>query len=385
MYQETPLTGAGMPNKFLSLTYDDGPGENTLEIARFLFEHGVRATFFVVGKFAIQFDNVLKEVSEMGHLIANHTFEHPDMPYYLSRNGDVQSQIMRTDAVIGKYNKSTPVYFRSPYGKWSKEVADNLNSNIVATLNHIGPIHWDIAGIDCYYWRNNITVEEAVKRYLKDIREKDRGIIVMHDEIADMEFLRVNNKTLELTKQLIPKLKSEGYQFVRLDEVDLLPRHPTKPSTVTLKTQGGKYLYLSEDTSIAFYDANSKAGRNYDVTILPEGKIALQGVNGLYLSLRANNGNRIEAIETQIGDNEKFDFIPLHDNRFMLRAFNGMYFNIQHKQNGTLTADAEFMRGAEIFLMSFVGVTTKKRFSLIRKIRSLRRQFLYIKSKLRQG
>src|SRR5690349_5704280 len=123
MYRINPYTDTALLPKTFSLTYDDGPGKNTLEIAKFLHDENIPATFFVVGKYAVQEQSILEEVQSLGHLIGNHTYEHPDMTYYLSVNGDVQNQVLRTDAVIKKYIDDKTIYFRSPYGKWSAEVA----------------------------------------------------------------------------------------------------------------------------------------------------------------------------------------------------------------------------------------------------------------------
>ncbi|HEX8279590.1 MAG TPA: polysaccharide deacetylase family protein [Segetibacter sp.] len=385
MYREAPYTGEELEPKCLCLTYDDGPGKNTYEIAKFLHEQEIQATFFVVGKYAIHYDEILKEVSAMGHLIANHTYEHPDLPYYLSRNGDVQNQIIRTDAVIRNYNKKSTIYFRSPYGKWSREVAKELNTNLLSNVGHIGPIYWDIAGIDCYYWKTGVSVEEAVQKYLQDIREKDHGVVVMHDEIADMDFLKIKNKTLELTKQLIPILKTEGYKFVRLDEIESIKKDASKLLSVTLKTSGGKFLYLSDNSTIQTNQKKSSSVSEFGVRDLGNGQFAFNASNGLFLSFNPSHGNLIEANAKEIKEYETFDLIPLYSNKVLLRANNGNYLKIETTQSGSIAASSEFMRGGEIFTIMPTGLSEKRKFSLIKEIRSLKRQFLYIKSKIKQG
>ncbi|HEX8462924.1 MAG TPA: polysaccharide deacetylase family protein [Segetibacter sp.] len=384
MYREEPYTGEDLPSKHLCLTYDDGPGKNTLQIAEFLFQQDIQATFFVVGKYAIENEEILNSVAALGHLIANHTFEHPDLPYYLSREGDVQNQVIRTDAVIGKYNKKNTIYFRSPYGKWSKEVADELNANILATINHIGPIYWDIAGIDCFYWKNNVTVEEATAKYLEDIKKKNHGIVVMHDEIADMEYLQIKNKTLQLTKQLIPKLKADGYKFVRLDEIKSIKDDAAKQLTITLKTTEGKYLYSTSNNTISIKADNDKSNKNFTIKDLGNSQFAFKAVTGLFLQVNKSKGNEVQATETEVTKAEKFDLIPLNSNKVLLRACNGNYLTIAPK-SGSLTATAEFMRGAQIFLLTPTTLQERKSFSLSKKIRSLKRQLLYIKSKITQA
>ena len=83
------ITDIGLPPKTLCLTYDDGPGPDSAELGEFLAARGVRATFFVVGKFAGARPQVLDALHAHGHIIGNHSFEHPDMPYYVSIDGDV--------------------------------------------------------------------------------------------------------------------------------------------------------------------------------------------------------------------------------------------------------------------------------------------------------
>jgi peptidoglycan/xylan/chitin deacetylase (PgdA/CDA1 family) len=385
MYREEPYKGDELPSKHLCLTYDDGPGKNTLEIATFLHQQNIQATFFVVGKYAAEYDNVLHEVAELGHLIGNHTYEHPDLPYYLSRNGDVQNQILRTDSIIKKYNPNNTIYFRSPYGKWSKEVATDLNSNVLATIDHIGPIDWDIAGIDCYYWRQGKSIEQTVQKYLEDIREKDHGIVVMHDEIADMEFLQLENKTLELTQRLIPLLKSEGYEFVRLDEIDSIKKASDKPLSITLITSSGKHIGLNRNGAGIIANSQTKVtDREFLIKDVGLGKFALKASNNLFWSCNEKNGNIIKASNKQIEENEQFALIPVNNNKAILRAINGNYLKLEDKKSEILSASAEYMRGAEIFTMMPIGIKLKTNFSLIARLKSLQRQFLYVKSKIKQ-
>jgi peptidoglycan/xylan/chitin deacetylase (PgdA/CDA1 family) len=384
MYREQPYTGEELPLKSLCLTYDDGPGENTFEIAKFLHEENIRATFFVVGKYAIENEEILEKVARLEHLIGNHTYEHPDMPYYLSKNGDVQNQVLRTDALIKKYNKKSTIYFRSPYGKWSGDVANELNSNLLTAINHVGPIHWDIAGIDCFYWKNNVSIKETVEKYLTDIEKKGKGIIVMHDEIADMNFLKPKNQTLELTKQLIPILKAKGYKFVRLDEIKSIKENGAKELLVNIKTKRGKYLHVTEGTSITTNENDVKLNRNFVIQDLGEGRFSLRDENGMFLSSDSKQDKTIGSYTKEVSSTEMFDLVPLYSNKFLVRADSGYFLQVQ-KSSGRLAATAEFMRGGEIFTILPVGHEEKKTYSITQQIEGIRRQLMYVKSKIKQA
>src|SRR5262249_49102904 len=89
----TPLDGRAFPDGVIALTWDDGPDVNTVELATFLAQNHVSATFFVVGEWkegvseepgkgTHVFDTgflrlpVLSELLKLGHRIGNHTQHH---------------------------------------------------------------------------------------------------------------------------------------------------------------------------------------------------------------------------------------------------------------------------------------------------------------------
>jgi len=166
MFFKNNFTGAELPEKTICLTYDDGPGENTLPIANFLKDEGIQATFFVVGKYAFHNTSILSELKKLNHLIGNHTYDHPELPFYKLINGNLQNQIIKTDTVIKEHIDGNTIYFRAPYGAWSDDVADDLNSNILSTINHVGPIYWNVEGNDFDYWAKDLSVDEAVKIFI---------------------------------------------------------------------------------------------------------------------------------------------------------------------------------------------------------------------------
>src|SRR4051794_17369411 len=108
MYQASPITGASLPDKTLALTFDDGPGQTTApgpgprtrEVAEYLNGAGIRATFFMVGKYASDLPEILSELEQLGHLVGNHTYDHPNLPELADRGGDVVAQVARTDGLI---------------------------------------------------------------------------------------------------------------------------------------------------------------------------------------------------------------------------------------------------------------------------------------------
>ncbi|RYY07223.1 MAG: hypothetical protein EOP43_03890 [Sphingobacteriaceae bacterium] len=380
MYQKQSYNGTTLPAKTLCLTFDDGPGKNTLAIARFLFENQIQATFFVVGKYAFHHPEILQELKQMKHLIGNHTYDHPDLPYYVSADGDVLNQVLRTDTLIKPYVDSERIYFRAPYGKWSKEVASILNHSIL-TASHIGPVHWEIAGVDCYYWQNGWSVEDAAARYITDIERAGHGIVVMHDEIADMDVIKPQNKTLELLHILIPKLLNLGYRFVRLDEIISIKEASAEKINFTLRDAKGKYLSLKNEFEV-WADGQVNDPQNMlQLTELGYGKVALKAVNNLYLSAAENTNYTVTANVSSIGENETFDLIPVNENSLMLRCANGYFLTLD---NHKLSSKAQYMRQAAIFRYANHNLAIKQKVSFKQKLLMFKKQFLFIKSKLQQ-
>ncbi|RYE29106.1 MAG: hypothetical protein EOP42_15145 [Sphingobacteriaceae bacterium] len=379
LYYSKALNGSDLPAKTLCLTFDDGPGQHTLSIARFLFEHHIRATFFVVGKYAFHHPEILAELKAMNHIIGNHTYDHPDMPVYLSVDGDVIDQVLRTDVLIKPY-AGQEVYFRPPYGKWSKEVAEELNKSML-TANHIGPIHWEVAGIDCYYWYNNWPVADAAKRYLDDIEQNGHGIVVMHDDVSDMDVVKAKNQTLQLLQLLIPQLLEFGYQFVGLDEIPSIKEASAQKDQFTLRDRKGKFLCLNNQNQLI---ANGKPDNLQNILQFQDlgyGKIAIKASNQLYWST-AGEAGFLSAKSTEIAAEETFDLITVNKNKLMLRATNGNYLTIE--KNGIVSSSAQYMRQAAVFRYVNHNSFVESKLTLQQRFKLLKKKLLFIKSKLQQ-
>jgi len=372
MFTAHSLNGNSLPLKTLCFTFDDGPGKHTLDIAKYLFEEGVPATFFVVGKYAINHPDILSSLVNWNHTVGNHTFDHPDIPYYVSVNGNIQEQIIRTETVLPVKPDDT-IYFRAPYGKWSPEVAAELNTNLLSSLNYVGPIHWEVGGIDCWYWLQGKSVEDAVDIYIADIEKAGKGIVVFHDEIADMEFLKPANKTYELLKQLVPKLKALGYNFVSIDQIETLKDAAKESLKFQLALGQRKALTLSNDRSFQL----TNSGSSFNMQKKGNGQVSLLLENS-FLTLSTS---QIVTLTSAPDEAAIFDYIPVRNNRFMLRSHTGNYLAID-KNNGSLSANAQFMRSAAIFNYIPIGTQANTKISLKERMLLIKKGIRFVKSKL---
>lgn len=384
MFALKSIENLDLAEKTLCLTYDDGPGAASAEIGRFLKERGVRATFFVVGKFAVERPEVLDQLHADGHIIGNHTFEHPDLPYYVSVNGDVRDQIIRTNTVIRKYNEGKPIYFRATYGKWSPEVARELNVDMRSSFRHVGPVYWDISGTDCHSWKLGKTVEEAAEIYMAEISGKGRGVVVMHDDTADMETVAAKSRTLELTRQLVPRLQALGYRFVGLDEIDDPQLTGPLADRFGLRGQNGKFLKATGAAGgeLAWSGASvDDAGCQFVMEQKGRGKIAIRCAAGKYLRVNSELDETVR-LDEPCDDYALFDNVPVSGAQLMLRSHSGNYLAAETKNGGALRANAPFMRQAwRIAYVPQSGAFLKP-MTLSQRLSNARKAALFVKSKL---
>ena len=100
----------------IALTFDDGPNPAVTPRLLELFErHSVRATFFLIGKFARACPELVKEISARGHLVGNHSDTHANL-IFQSRAGIREELVRCQDAVSAALHAEPPRWMRPPYG-----------------------------------------------------------------------------------------------------------------------------------------------------------------------------------------------------------------------------------------------------------------------------
>jgi peptidoglycan/xylan/chitin deacetylase (PgdA/CDA1 family) len=178
------LSGGGMPSGSYVLTFDDGPGERTEEIANWLGDRGIVATFFMNGRNAAGHEAAMQAVTARGHILANHTQNHEDMR--TQRGGALYRAVADTDAIIAQYQAGGPWLLRAPYGSWDSRVSGELDGTDMG--KYTGSIFWDVGGeltarhgADWDCWGRGLAVEDCAERYMNEMTDRESGIILMHD------------------------------------------------------------------------------------------------------------------------------------------------------------------------------------------------------------
>lgn len=348
MYADNLINGTSMPDRTVCLTFDDGPGETavpgpgprTTDLAEYLSAQGVPATFFMVGKYASDLPGAMSEVESLGHLVANHTYDHPNVEQFNGLGGDVVGQVSRTDALIRNWIDAPVSLFRPPYGAWSPAVARVLNANLTASLSHVGPIGWDIDGGDWACWHDGKDPAFCLQQYLNAVDAAGRGIILMHDATADMDVVKRQNRTFELVQLLVPELKRRGYGFQRLDDVPEIAARIRTTIRCALKGDNGLYVspQLGGGGQILVNGPTVGAWEPLVVHDLFVGKVAIQAVTGHYVSPQGGGGGDVRADGPSVGTWEPLDLISLGNNRVAFRSITGHFLAYDAGAGGALRA-----------------------------------------------
>ncbi len=120
----------------IALTFDDGPNPAfTPRLLELLDRHGVKATFFLVGKYASQQSALTRLIASSGHLIGNHTWSHPNLAR--TAPDKVREELRTTNDALEQILGKAIRYFRPPFGA--------RRPHVLRTARELGltPVTWN--------------------------------------------------------------------------------------------------------------------------------------------------------------------------------------------------------------------------------------------------
>ncbi|RUT35908.1 polysaccharide deacetylase family protein [Paenibacillus zeisoli] len=189
--------------KRIALTFDDVPDPRfTPQVLDILAKNHIKATFFVVGQRAEKHPGLVKRIYREGHLIGNHSYNHP-----LFKNKSLayfKDQILRTETIIYNLTGFRPKFIRPPYGEINEEQLRWVKSRGYKVIN------WNVDSKD---WKglNKLQVTNNI------LSAAGPGSIILQHAGggvgADL------TGTIEALPIVIRTLKSKGYTFVDLSEL----------------------------------------------------------------------------------------------------------------------------------------------------------------------
>lgn len=189
-------------NKKIYITFDAGyEAGYTPKILGVLEKHNVKATFFVVGTLMKSNPELIKQIDDEGHIVANHSMHHPNMSK-MSTMEDFKKEIEPVEELYKEITgKDMKKFYRPPQGIFSET---NLKM-----ANELGykTIFWSLAYVD-WYKDKQPSKEEALNKIMSRIH--DGAIILLHS---------TSKTNSEILDELLTKLEKQGYTFGTLEEL----------------------------------------------------------------------------------------------------------------------------------------------------------------------
>ncbi|WP_029453236.1 delta-lactam-biosynthetic de-N-acetylase [Clostridium algidicarnis] len=188
--------------KVIYLTFDEGYENGyTNEILDILKKHNVKAAFFVVKPYIESNPDIIKRMIEEGHLVCNHTCNHPSMALIKDKDKFNKELLDLEISFENLTGKKMAKYFRPPMGKYSE-----LSLNYTKELNY-KTIFWSFAYND---WdiKKQPSKEKALETILK--RSHSGAIVLLH---------AVSKTNADILDEVITKWESEGYTLKSLDDL----------------------------------------------------------------------------------------------------------------------------------------------------------------------
>ena len=188
--------------KKIYLTFDEGYENGyTDDILDTLKEKEVVAVFFVTMPYVKQNPDLIKRMIDEGHIVGNHTVNHPSMPS-VTNDEKLKEEIMGLHDYMKENYEYEMTYLRPPKGEYSERTV-----KISRDLGY-STVLWSSAYDD---WDVNKQgrLEYARKMILDYIH--NGCVMLLH---------AVSKDNTELLGEMIDEIRNKGYEFYSLDDFE---------------------------------------------------------------------------------------------------------------------------------------------------------------------
>jgi peptidoglycan-N-acetylglucosamine deacetylase len=183
------------------------PPDNAERVLDTLRGAGVRATFFVQGRWAEAYPTIARRIAAEDHLVGFHSHYHARMPLLLG--GGFESDIVDGQrAVIETTGVDPRPWFRCPFG------AGNDDGRVLTELGRLGyrNVHWHVEMEDWEPWRTGPAIAADGVRGVRE--HGDGAVVLLHTWPGG---------TGEGLPALVQGIVDAGGSFVTIDQLEELP------------------------------------------------------------------------------------------------------------------------------------------------------------------
>lgn len=182
----------------VAITFDDGPNADfTPKVLKLLKKYESKATFFLIGKNAEKYPELVRQIIDDGHTIGNHSWSHAkNFGFYPSER--IASELKQTNSILKKITGREMKLFRPPFGVTNPNIKKALKKTC------LGSIGWSKRSLDT----TNISVDKILQRITSNLKKGD--IILLHDS---------SDKTITVLERLLLFLQAQQLLAVTVDHL----------------------------------------------------------------------------------------------------------------------------------------------------------------------
>jgi peptidoglycan-N-acetylglucosamine deacetylase len=206
---------AAIKDKVVALTFDDGPNEPyTSQIADFLAERQIRATFFQVGRAVLRYQDVSSRLLADGHVIGNHSFTH-EFTNCLSPRA-VAGEVRMGQAALATLGLR-PALYRPPW------LLRTPALRRVLAEHGLRPVSGEFCHpLEVFQPRAELIADAVLAK------AGPGSIVIFHDGYDGHPGDRAS--TVAAVRIVVDRLSRLGYRFVTVDELLGIPAYQQRPA-----------------------------------------------------------------------------------------------------------------------------------------------------------
>jgi len=215
-FSESGPVPEALPEKWVCLTFDDGPSKTTPDVLSALNAAGVHATFFVVATdYNEKYLPLLTEAASAGHQIALHSASHEYSDIYRSSDAYWQDIDLLKARISAYVDAESIRYLRFPGGSTNtvsrRYGGKGLMKQLKSEVEQKGYqwVDWNVCAEDAVGGKPS--ADTIYRNVVRETGEQTNCIVLMHDSSS-------TRTTAEALPDIIQWYSDQGFTFLTVAE-----------------------------------------------------------------------------------------------------------------------------------------------------------------------